>query len=308
VSIEGQRKVERDLRRLEIITQFSPESIANLDLASDLVASGTYLVFFGNHTHHGNVGVFDSIISALNPRPQDVYIAVSRTLSDQGQEDGLVTFSQNYQALRNKDRIHQVPFIVEKDVQKMKDMEVQGLIASGQVRKVLEETVENRSMVFETLNEDAMFMLFPETTTEGGVYDPKIRRRKGMLKVTTEILPQLYSKAQKAGRDIAFVPVSINGFGEVLEPRSRKVHNKAKLRIGMHEYLHLDPDTFGFSRLIRANIGEPIGFGFLADRGVIQINRNRLQVVDYQDFTDVLMFEVARKLDPELQGYYRIAA
>ena len=308
VSPKGTKKVERDLRRLKMLTEFDEASYGNMQEASRLIQDGTYLVFIANHTHHGNLEVFDTIIDVLDPRPEDVFIAVSRRLSEKGQDEKLVRFSQNYAALREPDNIYQVPFVVPKDLAALREMVEKKEMDRQDLMRVIHETNENKRMIYESLGEDAMFMLFPETTTEGGVYDPSLGRRKGMSQVTSDILPDLYKRAQKKGRDIAFVPVSINGFGRVIQPRSTKVSWEGKAKVAASQYLRLDLDSFGIERPIQASVGAPCGDAFLRESGLVQINGPRLQVVNDQTFTDVLMFQVAKGLEPELQGFYAQAA
>ncbi len=308
VSPKNTRKVERDLGRLGVLTEFDQASYGNIQEASRLVQEGTYLVFIANHTHHGNLEIFDSIADMLDPRPEDVFIAVSRRLSEKGQDEKLVQFSQNYAVLREPDHIYQVPFVVPKDLVVMREMVEKNEMDKSELAKVIHETNENKKMLYESLGEDAMFMLFPETTTEGGVYDPSIGKRKGMSKVTSDILPELYRRAQRRGRDISFVPVAINGFGRVIQPRSTKVSHEAIAKIVAAQYLRMDLDSFGIERPIRASVGAPCGDAFLRESGLVQINGPRLQVVNDQAFTDALMFQVAKGLDPELQGFYAQAA
>jgi len=308
VSPKNTRKVERDLGRLGVLTEFDQASYGNIQEASRLVQEGTYLVFIANHTHHGNLEIFDSIADMLDPRPEDVFIAVSRRLSEKGQDEKLVQFSQNYAVLREPDHIYQVPFVVPKDLVVMREMVEKNEMDKSELAKVIHETNENKKMLYESLGEDAMFMLFPETTTEGGVYDPSIGKRKGMSKVTSDILPELYRRAQRRGRDISFVPVAINGFGRVIQPRSTKVSHEAIAKIVAAQYLRMDLDSFGIERPIRASVGAPCGDAFLRESGLVQINGPRLQVVNDQMFTDLLMLQVAKDLDPELQGYYSKAA
>ena len=308
VSLKNTKKVERDLRRLAMLTEFDETSFGNIQEASRLVQEGTYLVFIANHTHHGNLEIFDSIADMLDPRPEDVFIAVSRRLSEKGQDEKLVQFSQNYAVLREPDHIYQVPFVVPKDLVVMREMVEKNEMDKSELAKVIHETNENKKMLYESLGEDAMFMLFPETTTEGGVYDPSIGKRKGMSKVTSDILPELYRRAQRRGRDISFVPVAINGFGRVIQPRSTKVSHEAIAKIVAAQYLRMDLDSFGIERPIRASVGAPCGDAFLRESGLVQINGPRLQVVNDQMFTDLLMLQVAKDLDPELQGYYSKAA
>ena len=308
VSPKNTRKVERDLGRLGVLTEFDQASYGNIQEASRLVQEGTYLVFIANHTHHGNLEIFDSIADMLDPRPEDVFIAVSRRLSEKGQDEKLVQFSQNYAVLREPDHIYQVPFVVPKDLVVMREMVEKNEMDKSELAKVIHETNENKKMLYESLGEDAMFMLFPETTTEGGVYDPSIGKRKGMSKVTSDILPELYRRAQRRGRDISFVPVAINGFGRVIQPRSTKVSHEAIAKIVAAQYLRMDLDSFGIERPIRASVNAPCGDAFLRESGLVQINGPRLQVVNDQAFTDALMFQVAKGLDPELQGFYAQAA
>lgn len=308
VTEQSQKGVIKNLERLNVLTQFTKESFANLRIASDKVRSGEYLVFFANHTHHANIGVFDSVIWGLEPRPANTYIAVSRTLSDNGQDAGLVSFSQNYEAVRSSQGIHQVPFLVERDMEKMKKKVKEGEMERAHLQKLFHETYENREALFATLEEDAMFMVFPETTTEGGVFDLKNNTRIGMLQVKSPILAQLYDRAHKSGRRISFVPISINGFSDVLEPRTQDVKRGAKVRIGMKEYLKVDPGWFGVRRPIRASVGEPLDDDFFTKKGLVEINGGRLQVIDRQEFTDALCYEIAKGLDSELQGYYQVTS
>lgn len=308
VSPQSQESAIKNLERLNLLTQFSKESFRNLKSASERVQAGEYLVFYANHTHHANIGVFDSIIWGLDPRPNDIYVAVSRTLSDKGQDEGLVSFSQNYEVARSPYGIHQVPFLVEKDMDKMKEKVESGEMEKSELRRLFHETHENRDLLFATLQEDAMFMVFPETTTEGGMFDDDGNRRKGMMKVKSPILAQLYDRAHRVGRKIAFVPVSINGFGDVLEPRTQDVKKGAKRRIGIKEYLKIDPGWLGVPRPIRVTVGIPLDDTFFIQNSLVEINKGRLQVYDTQEFTDALCRKVSRSLDPELQGEYNITA
>ena len=147
VSPKNTRKVERDLGRLGVLTEFDQASYGNIQEASRLVQEGTYLVFIANHTHHGNLEIFDSIADMLDPRPEDVFIAVSRRLSEKGQDEKLVQFSQNYAVLREPDHIYQVPFVVPKDLVVMREMVEKNEMDKSELAKVFHETNENKKML-----------------------------------------------------------------------------------------------------------------------------------------------------------------
>lgn len=255
----------------------------HIERASELIGRGAYPIFYSNHNQHVNIAGMRNVYNSLSQRPEDLYFAVAYSLLNSGQERSLISFAQGLMPLVEKESVHFVPVGRAKDIAKVRKDE-----GNEAARRVVAVTRSNLDFLYSTLEDDAGFIFFPETTTQGAVKHNGTR--SGMIRVDNTMFSDFIDRAGETGRELAFIPVGMVDTNKIAEPRTSKPHMRVLFEIGKEKTRNkLGVKLGGIKPLAKVVVGEPFLWG----------NQNTDDVNGY------LMGKVAELLPADARGYYR---
>lgn len=156
----------------------------------------------------------------------------------------------------------------------------------------MEKTEEAYDELDKTVFTDKGLVIFPEGTTTGGKINEKLGTRNGIVKIPNRRLPNMTrASINEAGREVAFLPVGVDGGYNIFDTRRNRIPLKAFVNIALNEV------PFVKKHLATAVVGSPFTSTDMLNLGV-----------DIEDDTEVntfLMKKVARLIPEEARGYYK---
>lgn len=130
----------------------------------------------------------------------------------------------------------------------------------------------------------------PEGTVEGGRLNPATGKPNGLNKVDDEIMATVLSREAET-REIAFLPIVIQGTNDIYNPTTEKVAEGVKLEF-VKQLVHHHP-----RKIATATVAEPFTSTDMIRLGVDLSNP--------EQFNTFLMNRFAERLPVEERGYYR---
>jgi hypothetical protein len=315
------RKVAREISIMNKITEFE-DPRGYLENARRKIREGAYPVFYANHTHHANIGGFIEIARRLGEdRPRRLIVPITRTLvvheaGKVNQDEDVIKAANALIPELAKVGMEYGIIIRQKDIGMLLGLADDEKITLSmrrnvpeQMREILEKGAEDKRAIMETLDDfDAGCMVFPEGTTTGGIKKAD-GTRTGMINVDINLFNEFIDQALRRGRDTVFVPVGMNGYNYVVEPRTKEF-SRAKVmlwyaRNTITDLLHVNIRGLG-EKPAKVIIGEPFGLDDLKNDGLIKRNeKGRLRSVkDQIDVNGYFMERVSKVVTPDLRGVY----
>lgn len=319
------KKIAREMAIVNKITEIEDPN-NYLQQVAERIENGAYPIFYANHTHHANIGGFMEVAKRLGKkRPKKLIIPIARSLLfyNEGKinQDRDVIDSANALApeLAKLGMVY-VTIIRQKDVSMLLGVDGSNTAitremlrnAPSEVKEIIEQGNRDKNAIIDSLDIDAGCMVFPEGTTTGGIKKDD-GKRTGMIEVDINLFNEFIDWAMRKERDIVCIPISMNGYNYIVEPRTKKYsRTRAALwyaRNTVTDFLHINVKGFG-EKPAKVTINKPFGIKEITEDGLIEVNDkgNVRAIKDFRKVNQYFMTKVSAGLEPELQGVYPVAA
>lgn len=311
VDEKAQKKTRNELGWLGTITEISdPER--HLVQAAEFIKRGYYPIFYANHTHHANISGFLEVVKTLRgAKPDQIFAPIARSLvnvdeSKENQETGLIAFAQAASPLLADHNMYFVPVPRVKDIRMalgLKDEEnisLEMLKEHPEVLALMNEGKRNKQVIFDAMSESTGVMLFPEETTEGGVF--KEGSPKGIQEVPNNFLGEVVSASGRAQRDIVLIPLGMNGYNDLFVAREsgydRGRLKRLVIRHSIGDYYAIDLGK----KPLEVVVGKPLVMEDLERANMVTSVGGRVKILSNKQLNHFLMQKVAEIVDPKLRG------
>lgn len=230
-----------------------------------------------NHLSHADFGPILKVAGNLNKigNPKvNASLILAKSLATGDQSGMLGDFYRAAEPKLIKSRVSPIYVTREKDREKYKLP-----MDSTELRKVIGVVRRGDVLIY-----------CPEGTVEGGRTNPETGELNGLVRVADQTLPTILGK-EALKKELAFLPVAIQGTNEIYNPTTEKVTTDIKRDFAL-QLLHHHP-----SKIATATVGKPFTSVDMINDGV--------DIGNPEEFNTYLMSNIAQNLPEELRGYYR---
>lgn len=135
-------------------------------------------------------------------------------------------------------------------------------------------------------------VIFPEGTTQSGRRDKKTGIRSGIVEIRNKQLATLTKNSlEKAGREVAFLPVAVDGGYNIFDTTTNKIQMEAWKCIALNEI------PFVERTLATAVVGKPFTSRVFEDAGI--------SLKDSDGINSYAMKKITALLPENMRGYYK---
>jgi hypothetical protein len=154
-----------------------------------------------------------------------------------------------------------------------------------------EATIETNQELHDTVYTDRGLIIFMEGVQEGGRINPETGKLNGMVEIRNKQVPdQVKASVQEVGREVAFLPVGIDGGYRIFDPKKGMLTTDAIKKISVQKIPFTNP------KLATAIVGKPFTSGEMFEDGV--------SIDDPITINTYLAKRIAALLPEEARGYY----